>query len=259
MKTADLSIDFDFFSREELIWDWGHGEREDNLFAHFAWQARYASSAFDLYEATDPKKYADFLPFDIIPNLVKKGLKFDDIKKIGVAESHKEAFRFFSRAKAPDYLINIDAHHDIYTDCKTPLHCGNWVSHLHRRWQDNTKWIQIYPKWKALDEEGVEESVQKTGVPIHAYRFNDWNPEPVQVRSIFICRSGAWVPPHMDGYFIDMVRTFADFGHRFVELGKLSRREYPSHAAHAKAVEATNKQWAEFREFAKSQNVRMFP
>jgi hypothetical protein len=231
VKIVDLSIDFDFFSREENVWDWGHDETPDRIFENQAWQYRYTGSSFDLFEATDPRKYADFLPLNILPELVKKGLVLNSMKKLGIAESHKEAAPFFAKAKTPaDCVVNIDAHHDLFTDTATALHCGNWVSHLQAEWNTGTEYVQIYPKWKSPNQDGLPKG------KVEIIQWSDWTPERMAVRNVFICRSGCWVPPHMDGYFIDMVKTFVQAGATPIVIGDLFERKHPTRKAHIAAI-----------------------
>ena len=38
-----LSIDFDYFIREKILWDFGHSEEQPGLFGDVVWQIRYGN------------------------------------------------------------------------------------------------------------------------------------------------------------------------------------------------------------------------
>jgi hypothetical protein len=250
VKTVDLSIDFDFFVRELLEWDWGHGETAGHFYATALWNIRYSGNSFDIYDETDPAKHADVEPnAHFISALTDKGLSLglyrDKKRKIGVAESHKEAFEFFTNKSAPaDYVVNIDAHHDVYTTTENPLDCGNWLSHLHQKWPE-TKIVQVYPKWQSLRSQmdavaakGGDTTI--SGVPLRIARWADFKfPEGAILRNVFICRSGAWTPPHLDQMFFRFCRVFGLLSTRQMKLldQMIVRDEYViPHAEHLEHV-----------------------
>lgn len=258
MPIADLSIDFDFFAREDPLWDWGHSETR-TISDSIIWNIRYGHSSFNLYDETNIDDHADFNPTDIVSKLMSKGVNLHtkryQYRRIGVAESHKEAFDFFTARKynkPPDYLINIDAHHDIFGDLNMPLNCGNWVTHLHNHWPD-TNLIQVYPKWKTnyetLECPWIEEK-QEPHTPINITTWDKWLPVPnLTIREIFICRSGAWVPPHMDDDFIKMVFSLSGLSLRTpTVIGSLLDRSdhVPSYEEHKEQVSHHNEFMKDF-------------
>jgi hypothetical protein len=203
----DVSIDFDFFIREDPIWDWGHREEQGaigRLFVGPIWKTRYAS--LDLHFLTDPAEHADFLPSSLPGLLRAKGLRVNARTKVAVAASHLEALAFFRGARRPaDMLINIDAHHDLW-----PLalgaepNCGNWLTRLaSERPLMNIR--QVYPAWKDRAIDGPPTA------PVKVCGWNDpWEPDGgAPIRRLFLCLSPVWVPPHHDASFILLARHFA--------------------------------------------------
>lgn len=256
VPVVDVSIDFDFFCREDPMWDWGHGEGGEVPFESVVWAYRYGGATFNIIEQTDPETYADFLPSALVPNLVhQKRLVFTARRKrerqIGFAESHQCAFDFLRQnafGRAPDFLVNIDAHHDVFGD-SAKVHCGNWMTHLHADWP-TTQFIQVYPKWQEVQYQGVEPaSDNKLHVPAHpwlnVFRWADWpGLEGVQVRNVFLCRSGAWVPPHLDPLFIGLAQELSELG--YVEMcDKILIRDHlaPTPEEHAAQVAETRQRW----------------
>jgi hypothetical protein len=215
LKQVDLSIDFDFFARELIEWDWGHGDTA--LFATMIWSARYASSV-DVHAETDPAHWADFRPVDLIEVLERRGLRMappsDRPAMFWVSESHRALFTRLQGMPAPDVLLHMDAHHDCwpYPDRREPdgVSCGNWLTALLRRQQwRNVEVIYTRPSWKEERERRCDGKLHTTKV--REVVFSDWPgfEEPVQVRNIFLCRSAPWVPPHLDEQFLDLAAMLA--------------------------------------------------
>lgn len=201
-----LSIDFDYFIREKIIWDFGHSEERPGLFGDVVWQIRYSN--VDLYEETDPEKYADFDPTYILKKLREKKININSKTQLCLAESHEKAYSFFANGGKPKLLIHIDAHHDMFT--KGTLNCGNWLYHLLNKFPD-MKVFFIYPKW-SLDESWIDrkKEIKKTK-PLKWMTYDKLPVINEHVDKLFICRSGIWTPPHHDKLFQMMVETIAYF------------------------------------------------
>lgn len=206
MKTVDLSLDFDFWVREDPLWDYGHAEtddpRENLIHLITLWQIRYQSQ--DLYGETDMAKFADFPPEGILTALASKKLRARKIGRMMVAESHRHAYDFFRerwlRQGEPDVLVHIDAHHDLWPWTPGQPHsCGNWLTRLLAETPVPT--TVVYPGWKDHGLDG----------PAHGPALlTDWQswqePEPLTIRNVFLCRSGVWVPPHHDERFLSLAQ-----------------------------------------------------
>ncbi len=204
-KTAMLSIDFDFFVREMIDWDWGHNESP--IFLNVVWPFRYAGID-DLKEEVDPRTHADFWPPHLRAELQKKGFLLSTNVNLMAADSHYHTLQMLRQCDEwqyePDYLINIDQHHDLFSDPKDgEPDCGNWWTEYVDKWK-KTRHIWIAPKH--LD------SMKDYGKPVRDVEQVRWSefelPEPVVVTGIFFARSGCWVPPHLDELFNEMVNEF---------------------------------------------------
>lgn len=246
IKTVDLSIDFDFFIREDPLWDFGHSEVEGPMGAFFLttlWDVRY--STINLYEETDILKYADFRPQAIFTSLQRKGVWLSDKAHAGFAESHKEALPFFRGAlNPPDVFINVDAHHDLYSDPEgRTANCGNWLTALYDQWSSHgTRFLQLYPRWKNMRNDGTPVR------PIEMTTFKKWEgfkDAAYLIRNVFFCRSGAWVPPHHDDAYFATVSMIAQLARSYEERGQFMVRSAPSREECVSMVQKYTEQKAE--------------
>jgi len=199
MKRALVSVDFDFFVREKVEWDWGH--QETMLFLNPIWTFRYAST-INIRRETDPKKYADFEPTEIVHRLWSKNLVQGRRYRVATAESHLSILEF-CKGEAFDLVINLDAHHDMYHEPKDGKpDCGNlWVPLYDA--MPKARHIHVYPKWQNGD---------LVTPPVRPIEQTPWPDLKIgngyEVTRLFFCRSGCWVPPHLDPLFNSMVTQF---------------------------------------------------
>lgn len=235
----DLSVDFDFFVREDVNWDFGH--QDNALFASsIIWRSRYAT--IDLYRETSPLRYADFPATQLVDELDEL---FGTIRPLhfGWADSHAHAFKFFTSTDAygkeqapPGMLINIDAHHDGWTQrmatVDEPL-AENWALHLQKDWGPLTQFVQCYPKWKDPQLDGangiggvrVADNWHELTMYVERLRLRS---KRYYVRNVFLCASQSWVPPHHDGDFIKLLTRIAKRSTAAQQLEGIRKREAPS-------------------------------
>lgn len=211
---VDLSIDFDFFIREDIEWDWGH--REDTLFLNTIWPVRYANNVMDIRKETDVDKFADFHPIKILPNLKEKGFDISKTKELFLCESHLGIVQSFDNDKIDaDILISLDAHHDAWD--KKEVDCGSWLNHFMKK-KLYRKAIVVYPKWKDKRDDGKKLPKRDDVGIVYWHDFPKVNYE---VQRIFLCRSGCWVPPHHDADFSTMA-TILSFNSKMTYIvGKI--------------------------------------
>lgn len=232
----DLSIDFDFFVREDPFWDFGH--QDNDLFASsLVWNSRY--STLDLYGQTNPLRYADFMPEQLVERISEDITPIRRFHHLGWADSHARATKFFlsddvngQPQASPGLIINIDAHHDGWD--RGMAHpepaAENWALHLQKEWP-STQFVQCYPKWK-------DASLDGTSAIRDVITFNSWNElaggmallkhERSYIRNIFVCSSQSWVPPHFDKDFISIVTRLAKRAIAAQELQRIRLRKAPS-------------------------------
>jgi hypothetical protein len=194
-----ISIDFDFFVREDLLWDFGH--REEPLFIDQVWNlARYPY--IDLYEETDMITHADCLPIAFPYELSKRGFHFSRKTRIGVGWSHKFAYNFFRNAQSKT-LFHFDAHHDCYTESgdANGITCGNWLIKLQDVKPLETI-IWVIPKWADNGYTEAKASMNdRRAKDLKKLRFPEISNLPREVEAVYLAQSPAWVPPHHDEMF----------------------------------------------------------
>lgn len=216
-----LSVDFDFFVREKPIWDWSHAESA--IYQELLWPQRAAgflARGYDLRDETDPEKHANPTPSKFWDVLERLGYLDLGDQTACVTNSHAFAAPHWWSGyyEEDDYLlINFDAHHDLgYRTSheqdkrweKGVSECGDWLYMLMRQ-NPRMKAKIIYPEWK-----GLEELRHEKEIPWKRYGFLEGRveagvfsedfvrlPEDAIVDDVFICRSGAWVPPWLDESF----------------------------------------------------------
>jgi hypothetical protein len=119
--------------------------------------------------------------------------------KLYVADSHARAWTPRVRNRVTE-VVNYDAHHDAgYHGDKTGFlaygaaSCDDWVLAYTG---DCIPVSVVYPRWR--DWAMTAEPEPPVPVP---RRVDDGTPDPVPFDRVFLCRSGAWVPPWADAAF----------------------------------------------------------
>lgn len=195
-RSIGLSIDFDFFCREDEGWEFGHSENGSE-FKDIAWTARYLH--LDLVKECNPNVYADFLPEELLEKLEDRGLIIPPDCPLGIADSHLAAHSWFKSEKL-DMIVHIDAHHDAWPIPKTGIDCGSWLTDF------LIPTIAVYPKWK---DPNIDPTPAREGVDIIRWSHFKMT-QPNMVVKAFLCRSSAWVPPHLDVMFGDLVSVLSE-------------------------------------------------
>ncbi len=189
-----LSVDFDYFvnptpiQRANYFPDGGL-EMNDTLNS-FVWAGSYA------FSKSATKKFGDEMSSLMDVELLKKPLQMihniimtqKDICGM-VADSHMHAYDFIreNHDGSATELYNVDFHHDTF-DVGKEVHCGNWL----RRLLDEGAVDEAY--WLNRPESELDGNlttvIQLSELPKTGYDL------------VYVCRSGWWTPPHMDGDFI---------------------------------------------------------
>lgn len=220
-RSVLLTVDWDFFVREDPTWDLGHIETP--FFADFMWVARAASFASvgkDLRREMDPTRHA--LPR---PNLFWDALQriahldFSKVSRVIVGDSHLVAGVYFldpgmmGRSARDLVVVNFDAHHDCGYKKVPPgtMTCDNWLKKI-LLYNPGMKAKVVYPQWKGMadwNRDRLPKSIQKRVQP------GVWGHEPFTgelagtVEQIVIARSSAWTPPFFDVEFGKFVMDIA--------------------------------------------------
>lgn len=209
--TNVLSIDFDYWFDMPGEYDWQF--REALFFINQLWAFRAMDSAARGVDIRTTCKVAadEPRPAKMATVIREHGIKIPRYQ-LAVSESHSAAYKWLVRMKDL-HIINIDAHHDMgYSKTTAPMNCDNWIKHLILKGKVK-KVTQIYPKWRLRHDNEWEQNCARLtsefDIPIEChYGIDEWLPYNIDVRKVFICRSGAWVPPWLDRDFRSLVNSF---------------------------------------------------
>ena len=139
-----------------------------------------------------------------------------------ISDSHKDIYRYlekFRQTNIPMELYNIDFHHDVYDFQNDNVDCGNWLrlfinsdgSHD----QDTFTWVRRKDSEmsgnKTIDDNSI------IGIPKDIMT-------PFQL--VFLCRSSAWSPPHLDKEFLSLCRFLNKLNNKIVVDQKVMRNRY---------------------------------
>jgi hypothetical protein len=220
-----LTIDWDFFWREDPSWDFGH--RESGPFWDTTiWQVRAVGGSmtgFDL--RAEMEKGIDPKPEDFWKLIQNAGFNLKDAE-LTVSDSHMHAAEaFIGHINECDRIVNFDAHHDIaYPQpfCKDYKYvrglwkkgmaeAGSWLGLLLHVFDFNTD--IVYPSWKGMLD-GKPRIREARNVNFHVFG-NGSQISGGDVLALHIAKSPCWSPPWGDERFVSFVR----------EAEKLTERE----------------------------------
>lgn len=218
-KGIFLSVDFDLFTREDTNWDWGHRETTSGALEQILWHSRLSMFAFagiDPIAATDPEVHSPLRPKTFWDVLERSGLDVRDAT-LHVADSHM--YGALSHRLDDRSVVHIDAHHDLGYQEVAGLRktlkaqradCGNWLLHvLHRNKRVRTEqyispWGSPEGSWDQIPT--VQKRVKQTLLGTEPIESLPGLSLTGKVDTVFIARSGAWVPPWWDDLFVSFVR-----------------------------------------------------
>jgi len=203
-----LSIDFDFFFKEDISFDWGH--RENAMFIEAIWPIRamhLIANGVDLVKDVGITGNPD----EFAAQLIDLKWKFKRNFSLSIAESHASAYHALKDNKDLE-IINIDAHHDISYGQLDKLDCGNWIGRL--AMEGKVKKVTfVYPEWRKIEEnydypsEEALAKMEELGVELDIV-YGIHSTHARKVDEVFIARSGAWVPPWTDDNFYKFIHTW---------------------------------------------------
>lgn len=226
-----LSIDFDFFqdTTQEIIQNYyPDGADLNTVLSEIVWVSKYIS-------------YQNFKGRETLKEVTINKHLFQQIQQIiqrqrtltpcVIAQSHVHIYdqlieRIAETQKAEIY--HIDFHHD-YQNGNQEVDCGNWLGKFVEHhpetdvvWFTRENALQAYGSYPAL-----ERCIQFDLQSIMDQTFD----------LVFLCRSDAWLPPHLDVYFDDLVILCNDtFATCYVSDSILCPRDIESIYANADAL-----------------------
>ena len=189
MRTL-LTVDWDFFMVEKPEWDLGH--RESLLFLTVLWGAR-GGLAEEMRLTGDERGFWDRL------GLGRR-------RTLWVSESHCFAH---SLTTGVDRVVTFDAHHDCWRGDAGKVTCENWL----RTWLEGSRrrrvvWVR--PGWVDKGLAAVPEDLEDRVEVVEGLEGLEGLELGLGGRvEVHVCRSGCWMPPWLDGAFLEFVRGFA--------------------------------------------------
>ena len=219
MNSYGLSIDFDFWLEVPAFENLDMSHKEAPFFINELWAIRAASALSTGKDLREILKLANDEPEPVMMHRIMAKNKLT-VKRdqVAVGESHIHAFEWLRDCTD---ITSIDAHHDLgYGISK--LNCDNWLFELARLGRLKNITL-IYPKWRLrnyiewdVDAQLRADKLKEFGVNIEVhYGLVENLPSSIKFNKMFVCRSGAWVPPWLDTQFIDLVSVLmCGNGHR---------------------------------------------
>jgi hypothetical protein len=186
VKTAFLTIDWDFFIPEKL--EWRFHQEEKRLYLSTAWKRRY--------------KYINEVKTNGEETSFWNKLNLDKTLPYYVSDSHLAAYSL-KELHSTDTVVIIDAHHDIFKIDEEGPDCGTWLTF----WLKKSKARKVYwvkpahsicvPPTSGFEDQIV--TLQKAeDLPVFKYN------------ATHVCRSGCWTPPWTDNAFIRFVKEYRE-------------------------------------------------
>lgn len=230
-----ISIDFDYFvdTPSELptkylidhviktpkkdvnmfgLFDYGHSEYAGSRITDMIWQSRMAAlMACGLHPADwlGRRTAIEMLAFQNTLGLITGDFY--------VADSHVMARCAINKTvqlkdRPIKTLYHFDAHHDLgYGDLDEEIKnnvstAGSWLFHALRQ-NVVDKAVIVYPQWKGLHDTASLKKSKHWDMISHRVTLTTELPLFLKKFSapVFLCRSSAWTPPHLDERFLEML------------------------------------------------------
>jgi len=226
---ALVSIDWDFFIKEDLMMDFGHSESMNN---DFLWGTRvtgFAAQGNNLLKMLQTNgKEREFWN-----RLRGMGFNFNDQTHLIITESHADAYdlvEYFT----PTSIINFDSHSDLgYKGLKSlyneSVSCENWLGKsmidFGPYYVDDVTLVYSNHTLEKNDTR-FDEIIKKLSVDVK-YEDDFFSDKPIEpdIDVIHVCRSGAWAPPWLDSKLFSFIkRSGCNIFNEYVKPRKLDYR-----------------------------------
>lgn len=193
-----LSIDFDLFqmvSTDILANTYPDGIDLKTEISKIVWLQYYAN----------PRTYRELIKVKINRSLIEELKKFitnscrDLHPDILISNSHLNIYPFIHEYINDGdyeklYIDHLDMHHDLFNG-NSKVDCGNWLAHIRKEIPTDVRWIHN----RTSEEMYNEKTFKKIRKQLKESTLADIKDHKWDI--IFLCRSDAWFPPHLDGAF----------------------------------------------------------
>lgn len=197
-KLKVLSIDFDFFqnvSKPVLTQYYPDGIDLSTNLSKIVWGSKY-SDGYPFADKIKSVKINRTLFAQMLTIINNQDIFIPCL----IAQSHVHIYDFICKLMEEDPeqrldIVNVDLHHDLFNDNKE-LDCGNWIGKLYETFEN------VHASWIARKVSDACYGIKPGELPIE-HNFDKIM--DAEFDAVFLCRSDAWVPPHLDDFFNEMV------------------------------------------------------
>lgn len=201
-----LSIDFDFFQlvdADTIMSCYPDGLDLPTKLTEIVWAGRYSSHGCNEKEKLLNVKVNEKL-LDEVLEVVLNNTRYNT--KFMVANSHKHIYQMMISEISHGlvdsmHIYNLDMHHD-FVNSNSEIDCGNWLGYAVKNF-DNCKATWIYnPVSPEMFDFSELKSLEKRKT-LRCLKNKEFD-------LVYLCRSDAWTPPHLDNYFTELVYNMAE-------------------------------------------------
>lgn len=201
-KFKVLSVDFDYFSNVDsktIAFYYPDGVDLTTKISEFVWASRYChfNGQYDRIMAIKNSSLLLHTLHQILWDQNDKRIK------CVVANSHAYIYSAIESLVRPGQEIEID-HIDFHHDCcneSNSIDCGNWLSYVINDHPGST--ATWFTRLEGYDGQKKPDDIRKYVTDIVMDDLDCLVGK--QYDLIFLCRSDAWTPPHLDQDFQDLV------------------------------------------------------
>ncbi len=217
-----LSIDFDYFQDvkpDTISRCYPDGIDTSPYISSVIWGTIYARHEEEILSIGIKEKEMEYLK-----NLLK--CQNEDVPVI-IALSHKSIVQFIEQNFRDDKIeiTNIDEHPDI-SNGNPNLDCGNWIGYLSDKYRLSLTWIadrKIVDNVFCPDDKDDTRQLKS----LINYSISELKEEKYDM--VFLCRSDAWLAPHLDKDFNKLCDFLKEnFSYITEQRGAEEEREYKS-------------------------------
>lgn len=196
-----LSIDWDYFQNvtKKQIDEYPDGIETIGELNIIVWATRYSN----MHPNFDPKEIR--INQELYSTMLSIIRNQNKTIPAMISESHSDCYRLicqkFDTGIDTIQLYNVDLHHDMFND-NEELDCGNWINHVSKEFDTEVSWFN-----RSVSLEAYKIS-KKNGMRMYTDSLDEI--KDMQFDAIFLCKSSAWIPPHLDEFFRHMGSAIID-------------------------------------------------
>lgn len=208
-----LTIDWDFFFREDPDWLWEHSTHP--LHSSMIWYMRYIDFKLRLKKDLTEEFRADEKLIGNIRWMIDNHFQLSSDCMLHIDDDHNRAYEILNENPEITEVICFDAHWDInylkgillQNQKVMPENwLGKWLLENKRR-----KAIVVYSPYTIEGKDHHELLPKAIKRQLKLIKYEDFDAEEFEreVSILHFCRSPQWTPPWSDAKFLDLINEFA--------------------------------------------------